>query len=38
VIGSLTLIGDADRMSLLREEVVIELLQKATNSISDALE
>jgi DNA-binding IclR family transcriptional regulator len=38
VIGSLTLIGDADRMSLLREEVVIELLQKATSSISDALE
>jgi DNA-binding IclR family transcriptional regulator len=38
VIGSLTLIGDADRMSLLREEVVIELLQKAANSISDALE
>ena len=37
VVGSLTLIGDVDRMSLLREEVVIELLRKATESISVAL-
>jgi DNA-binding IclR family transcriptional regulator len=38
VIGSLTLIGDVDRMSLLREEILIELVQKATKSISQALE
>ena len=35
--GSLTLIGDVERMSLLREEVVIKLLQTTTNTISDAL-
>ena len=38
VIGSLTLIGDLDRMSLLREEVLIELVQKAAKSVSQALE
>lgn len=37
VIGSVTLIGDAGRMSLLREEVVIGLLQEATTTISEAL-
>lgn len=37
VLGSLTLIGDVERMSLLREEVVIKLLQKTTGLISDVL-
>lgn len=37
VLGSLTLIGDVERMSLLREEVVIKLLQKTTSAISEAL-
>lgn len=37
VIGSLTLIGDLERMSLLREEVVIDLLQSAAASLSRAL-
>jgi len=33
----LTLIGDVERMSLLREEVVIKLLQTTTSAISDTL-
>lgn len=37
VIGSLTLIGEADRMSLLREEVLIQFLKDAAESISQAL-
>ncbi|KIZ45275.1 IclR family transcriptional regulator [Rhodopseudomonas palustris] len=37
VIGSLTLLGDAHRMSLLREEVLIQFLQDAAASVSQAL-
>lgn len=37
VIGSLTLIGDLGRMALLREEALIDILQKTTNTISDSL-
>lgn len=37
VIGSLTLIGDLERMALLREESLIEILQKTTSTISDSL-
>ena len=38
VIGSLTLIGDVDRMILLREETLTELVRKAARSVSEALE
>ncbi len=37
VVGSLTLIGDANRMSLLREEALIAFLQEAAASVSQAL-
>lgn len=37
VIGSITLIGDAARMALLREEVVIEIVKLAATRISNAL-
>jgi DNA-binding IclR family transcriptional regulator len=37
VIGSLRLIGDLERMSLLREEVVVELVRKTTSATSEAL-
>lgn len=37
VIGSLTLIGDDERMSLLREETLIELVRKAAGAVSEAL-
>lgn len=37
VIGSLTLIGDLGRMAMLREEALIEVVQKTTNAISESL-
>lgn len=37
VIGSLTLIGDLERMAMLREEALIEVLQKTTRAISKSL-
>lgn len=37
VIGSLTLIGDLERMAMLREEVLIQVVQKTTSAISEAL-
>lgn len=37
VIGSLTLIGDLARMAMLREEALIEVVQKTTNAISESL-
>lgn len=38
VVGSITLIGDAARMALLREEVVIEMVKLAATEISNALQ
>ena len=37
VVGSLTLIGDVDRMGLLREDAVVERLRKTVSIISAAL-
>lgn len=37
VIGSLTLIGDLGRMAMLREEALIEVVQKTTAVISESL-
>ena len=38
VVGSITLIGDAARMALLREEVVIEMVKAAAATVSSALQ
>jgi DNA-binding IclR family transcriptional regulator len=37
VIGSLTLIGDLERMAMLREEALIEVVKKTTTAISESL-
>jgi len=37
LIGSLTLIGDLGRMAMLREEALIEIVQKTTNAIGKSL-